>query len=166
MAMELVAGKNNSMDRNATLSQLEDLHELVADSRKGFLEAGNKVHDHQIAGFLMKLSDERQQMQTALALEIRRLAPDDANVKDGTLKGDLHRAWIDIREALAKAEEASILQECARGERYLLERYTTVIEEKKMPAETQRLLLGQRERIQLSLSTVVRLGLTAESHAH
>ena len=81
---------------------------------------------------------------------------------EGTLKGDLHRAWIAIREALSKSTDHSVLDECARGEKYLSDRYSTVLEDKATPPATLPLLREQASKVAVTRSTIDTLSRTTK----
>ncbi len=151
------------MDNDISLSPLKDLHELLGDATKGYADAASKMKTPKIAAFLDQLSAERAGMQRELAVNIHRMCPSFENLDNGTLKGDLHRAWMNIREALASSEEGAILDECARGEGYLLDRFTSVLEDKDMPAQVQRLLREQKTRVDVTLSTIEQLRETVDA---
>lgn len=57
-------------------------------------------------------------MQAELGSAIRSVDPENAELKDGTLKGDLHRTWMDIRDPFTATDEAAMLAECKRGESF------------------------------------------------
>ena len=141
------------MDRNEEIKEMNDLHELMADSRKGYNEAAKKVDSPELAQFLQRLSAQRDSMQTELAAEIRRFKPDD-RLKDGTAKGTLHRAWMDIREALGSSDDVNMLDECERGEKYLVERFDTVLGTAGIAPTSKQLLSIQRQQVQENLTEV------------
>ena len=141
------------MDHDAQIRELNDLYQLMADGRKGYSEAAERVKDERLAGLLADLGQQRERMENDLAGEIRRFKRDD-HTQEGTMKGVLHRAWMDIRTALGKADNTTVLDECERGERYLLDRLTTVIGLEDIAPTSHALLLAQRGTVEQSLAQV------------
>ena len=141
------------MDRNDEIKKMNDLHELMGDSRKGYQEAAEKVDSPQLGQFLQRLSGQRDSMQTELAGEIRRFKTDD-RLQDGTVKGNLHRAWMDIREALGASDDINMLDECERGEKYLVERFDEVLNNADISPTSKQLLSIQRQQVQENLTQV------------
>ena len=147
------------MDTHTKVAPLTDLYELVCDSEKGYAEAAKKMKTPQLKTFLAKLSGERSEMKQQLAIKIHLLNPEE-DLDEGTLKGNLHRTWITIREALATSTDHAVLDECARGEDYLAKRYSTVIADKETPAEALSLLREQGTKVSVTRSTISELGKT------
>ena len=148
------------MDNNISITPLKDLYELLGDSRKGYMEVADKAENTQLSGFLLKVSQERGDMQRELGQAIHMLSPDNEKLDDGTLKGDLHRTWMDIRRALTSSEEAALLDECTRGENYLVDRYKTVMDDKETPQEVMPVLRKQRSSVDMTLSSIEQLHAT------
>lgn len=141
------------MDRNAEIKEMNDLYQLMADGRKGYKEAAERSKTPQLAEMLLMLSHQREGMENDLGAEIRRFKRDD-HTQEGTLKGVLHRAWMDIRTALGKADDGMVLDECERGEKYLLERLNTVIGQEQIAPSSAALLMEQRDMVARNLAQV------------
>lgn len=148
------------MDNNTSITPLKDLYELLGDSRKGYTEVADKAENAKLSGFLRKIGQERGDMQRDLGQAIHRLSPKNEKLDDGTLKGDLHRTWMDIRKALTSTEEAALLDECTRGENYLVDRFKTVMDDKDTPQEMMPVLREQRTRVDTTLSSIEQLHAT------
>lgn len=151
------------MDNDTTITPLKDLHQLLGDSCKGYRAAAERMEEPRLGAFLNKLSNERDVMRTELAAAIHQLQPKLEKLDDGTLKGDMHRTWIDIREALASSEDAAILDECDRGEGYLLKRFKTVLDDKDTPPGVIGLLREQKSRVDVTISTIQQLRETVKA---
>jgi len=143
-----------------TLSQLKDLSQLLSDSERGYAEAAQYAKSKPVKELLQQISRGRASLITDIAAELMRAG--STPPEDGTLKGDLHRAWMDIRHALTGADDGSMLDECERGENYLTERYDTIVSDTALPVDLRKKLLQQRAQIQANLALI-----TAEkAHAH
>lgn len=150
------------MEQNISTAPLTDLYQLVADSVKGYWEASTKVKTPQLASFLSDLSSARMEMKLKLAEAIHRWQPDE-KLDEGTVKGDLHRAWIQVREALSASTDGSVLDECDRGEDYLEKRYNSVLEDNDTPRELHLLLREQASKIAVTRSTIKELRKTGSN---
>jgi len=153
------------MDRQAHIRELNDLYQLMADGRKGYREAAKRAKDPRITDLLVQLSARREGFEERLGHEIRRFKHDD-HTQEGTLKGVLHRAWIDIRESISKSDDASVLAECERGERYLMERMETVAKDEAVAPESRALITALHGEVAKDLALVVALHSTLESVEH
>lgn len=126
---------------------LNDLQDLLVDSRKGYAE------DPKIKHMLDRFSSRRQPFINDLVDQRRRLDK-DYKPSNGTVKGDLHRTWMDVRDSLSSTENANVLRECERGEEYLLGRYDEVMRDEHLPDDLRGLLQQQRATIQADLDQV------------
>jgi uncharacterized protein (TIGR02284 family) len=141
------------MTTNDHINGLNDLHDLLVDSRKGYREASERAEDPAIKEMLNRFSNGRITLIDELVAGRQRV---DATYKpsDGTIKGDLHRVWMDVRDALSSNENANVLRECERGENYLLERYSEVLEKEGLPADLRALLMMQQAEIRANVEAV------------
>ncbi|MEO8068300.1 MAG: PA2169 family four-helix-bundle protein [Flavobacteriales bacterium] len=141
------------MDQKKDLTELNNVHDLLVDGRKGYAEASQRADDRRVKDLLMAFSSERATLEADLDAELRKLDP-GAPHRDGTLKGDLHRTWMEVRDALSKADNANLLAECERGESYLLMRYDDILKNHDLAAGTRSLLQEQRNAVQGNMDRV------------
>ena len=141
------------MKDQAYLKGLNDLHDLLIDSRKGYKEAAERAEDPAVKSMLSTFSMNREPLISKLTAERKRM---DATYEpsNGTLKGDVHRAWMDVRDALSSTDNANVLKECERGEKFLIERYDEVMQDKELPEATRQLLRAQQDQVRENLETV------------
>lgn len=135
--------------------KLNDLLEKNYDSEKGYQLASEKVNDPQMKRIFEIRSQNRYDFGHKLKTEIRRfgIEPD----KGTSLKGDLHRSWMNIKSSLASNKEEAILEEAIRGEKAALTDYDSVIAEKDIPSSTKEILTAQRDYIKNALEQVKNL---------
>lgn len=150
------------MDTKNDKSELHNIHDLLVDSRKGYMEAAERVSDGGVKTLLMAFAQERSALESAVEAELRKQVPDDVKVDGGTIKGDLHRAWMDLRDSLSKSENANVLSECERGEGYLLMRYDEVLKKDDLQPATRTLATNQRAEVQSNIERIKQLRLTFE----
>jgi uncharacterized protein (TIGR02284 family) len=147
------------------MTQLNNIHDLLVDSRKGYMEAAERVEDDQVKDLLGALSMERVKLIEELDALRAKADPDAKEREGGTLKGDLHRIWIDLRDALSASDNANVLNECERGEEFLLMRYDEAMEKEPAP-ETFALLQHQRITVQQDLNRIRHLRKSFEKIEH
>lgn len=147
------------------MTQLNNIQDLLEDSRKGYLEAAERVEDDRVKGLLTAISEEREALIGAAGALRHQADPDAAPREGGTVKGDLHRAWMDLRDALSKSENANVLSECERGEAYLMMRYDEVLE-KDVEPETFALAQRQRAVVQGNVDRIKQLRRQFEQIEH
>ncbi len=135
---------------------INDILALLADSRKGYQEASERAEDATVKLHLSELSMARTQLIDDLA------RASDEDPAGGTLKGSLHRAWIDVRDALSSTENANILRECERGETYLADRYKDALEDPGIADSLKTLLEKQRNEVVANLSVISAMRRTLE----
>ncbi|MEO5584293.1 MAG: PA2169 family four-helix-bundle protein [Flavobacteriales bacterium] len=138
------------------LSALKDLHALLGDSRKGYRFASSKVELPELSAFLTERSMERRKLQEDLAAVIQDLSFGQVGVDDGSMKGTMHRVWADLRERFSCWDDAAVLDECERGDRYLLERFSAVWEDQRTPTEALQTVRKQRSLIEEQLASLER----------
>lgn len=135
---------------------INDILALLEDSRKGYHEAAERVEDATVKLHLNELSMARTQLIDDLA----RASNEDPT--GGTLKGTLHRAWIDIRDALSASDNVNVLRECERGETFLADRYKDALDAPGIPDSLKTLLQKQRNEVVANLVVIVSMRRTLE----
>ena len=113
------------MDTNDTISILNGLIETCRDGQYGFQEASSNVKRHDLKTLFAEASMERARFVGDLQEEVRSLGGDPENT--GSVAGTLHRTWIDVKGTLTGMDDASILNECERGEDSAVQAYRDAI---------------------------------------
>lgn len=141
---------------------LRDLIELLNDSQLGYKEAAGRATDLRVKKALLDLAARREPALDLLSRELFRAGEE---VPDGgTIKGGLHRSWMDLRAALTAAEDSAMLSECERGERYLLGRYEEVMGMDTIDPRLHNALRNEADLVRSSIALVEALkeGMVAE----
>lgn len=135
---------------------INDILALLEDSRKGYQEASARAENPTVKLHLNELSMARTQLVDDLA------RASDEDPTGGTLKGTLHRAWIDVRDALSASDNTNVLRECERGETYLADRYKDALDDPEIPESLKTLLEKQRNEVVANLAVIVSMRRTLE----
>jgi uncharacterized protein (TIGR02284 family) len=101
---------------------IDNLIETLKDGQEGFKQAAEAVKDPQLKSLFDEYS--RQRAQFAVELRSKAQSPDERESKmSGSAAGALHRGWINLKSALTRGDDHSILAECERGEDSAVEEF-------------------------------------------
>ena len=139
-------------------NRLNNLLEKTYDAEKGYKTAQEKVDDPTARKFLKDRVQQRYNFGHELKSEI--LQYGQLPEKGGSIKGDLHRTWMNIKAVVPGNETKKIMEEVERGEKASLEEYNEIINDSDitLPPSTERLLVKQRNAIQASINTAKMYG--------
>lgn len=148
------------MELKKDLNNLDSLRDLLEDSREGYLKAAERVEDPQVKSMLVSVSTNRLKLVKEVDDLRLKADPESKTGGDGgTIKGTLHRAWIDLRDALSKSDNANVLHECERGEEYLIDHYENM-DSKDVHPSTFALYQQQLSEVQGNLTKIKALART------
>lgn len=148
---------NNSQQ----ISALNDIITTLYDGENGFKEAAEAVGNSALATRFRDLTQQRYDFGHEIKPFIKQLGGEVD--KGGSTAATLHRAWIDLKSAIASNDEAAILEECVRGEESALKAYQDVIVDEKLPIGARDLLRRQLDAITSSLAEMRRLSSAYET---
>lgn len=132
--------------------KLNDLLIKNYDAEAGYKLAKEQVDSTRLQNFFDTQAQERYNFGHELKEEIRSYGEE---VDKGTsLKGDAHRAWMNLKSTFTSDNEEAILEEAIRGEKTAVEEYNSVISETTLPPSTKNILTKHRDEILNSLTRV------------
>src|SRR5207253_10719822 len=111
-----------------TISTINDLIETLKDGQEGFRQAAEAVADAQLKSIFNEYSLQRARFAGELqneAVALGESKPEDSS----SAAGAMHRAWINLKSAIANHDDHAILAECERGEDLAVKEYELVMEE-------------------------------------
>jgi uncharacterized protein (TIGR02284 family) len=113
---------------------LNSLITTTIDSANGFERSAEDADARQFVDMFREFAQERRQVVGRLQERVRTLGgtPND----DGSLKADLHRRWVDLRDAISRGGDKEVINEVERGEDYLKEKYDTALADSELSPET------------------------------
>lgn len=122
------------MGRDHDISVLNSLITTTIDSANGFERSAEDADLPRFADMFREFAQERRQVVGQLQERVRTLGgtPND----DGSLKADLHRRWVDLRDAISRGGDREIIEEVERGEDYLKNKYDAALADSEISAET------------------------------
>ncbi len=115
--------KNNLNDD--TIKEVQKLIEINIDSAKGFSEAAKNIENSTVAHYFRECGVRRERYASELQQHVARSGtkPEES----GSLKGAVHRWWLDLRGTIQNGNEHAVLAEAERGEDAIKERYENVL---------------------------------------
>lgn len=139
-------------DPKVVIEGLNDLLEKTYDAELGYKNAKENTDVPRLKTFFGARSQQRFQYAESLKQLITKLG--GTPIKEGSLVGKAHRAWIDFKSALALSNEEAVLEECERGEEASLKAYDEFFNTYKLNSEVAAEILKQRNGIARSLNKV------------
>ena len=135
-------------------SSLQDLIYRLQDAEKGYeeirLASSNKV----INKWLDQYAKERHNMHRELETEMKVLGGNPE--VDTTFLGELHRMFIDLKISNTSADNEfdAIVTEIERGASFLINDYTKVLSDVKLPPALVTKLMSQKTHIEAELESL------------
>ena len=113
---------------------LNSLITTTIDSANGFERSAEDSDVPRFRDMFREFAQERRQMVGRLQERVRTLGgtPDD----DGSLKADLHRRWVDLRDAISRGGDQEFIEEIERGEDYLKAKYEAALEDGELSPDS------------------------------
>jgi uncharacterized protein (TIGR02284 family) len=114
---------------------LNSLTKTTLDSMKGFDEAAKDADSSRYTSIFDEFARDRSEVATRLQTEVRALGgnPED----DSSFMAAAHRAFMDLKQAIAGRDDKAIVEEVERGEDYIKEKFETALEDRELSSSTQ-----------------------------
>ncbi|WP_281542155.1 ferritin-like domain-containing protein [Maribacter aestuarii] len=137
-------------------NKLNDLLTRTYDAEKGYKLAQEKIDNPSIKKFLGDKIQQRYNFGHELKDEITKFG--ELPEKGGSLKGDIHRTWMNLTSSISSDDTERILEEVERGEKASLDEYNEILSDEDMilAPSTESLLVKQRDAIKKALNAAKR----------
>lgn len=136
-----------------TIELVDHLIETCKDGQEGYRSAAADVEDPELKQLFAGYSAQRAGFADELQCTVRALGEEEP-CDHSSMAGDLHRAWINLRSALAARDAHAILLECERGEGHALKVYREALETPDVPGEVREVVKKQLAAIEAAQATV------------
>lgn len=143
------------------ISLLNNLIETCKDGQEGFNEAAEGIERADLKSLFREYSQQRAEYASVLQGLVRSMGGDPET--DSSVSGAVHRGWINIKAAVTGQDEASILNECERGEDYAKEAYQEALQQ-PLPDQIADVIRQQSQGVQAAHNRIKELR-NAESRA-
>ncbi len=129
-----------------TTSVVKDLIRINNDRYNGFVKAAEDVEDSSLKDLFTRLGKQSNDFKNELTPFAAGEDLDEAT--DTSVGSKLHRAWIDIKQAITGKDRHTILQSCEWGEDQILHTYKDTLEKENGLSADVRMVV-QRQETQL-----------------
>jgi len=133
------------LDNQDTISVLNDLIETCKDGEKGFRECAEDLKNPQLKTTMVQRAQDCATASAELQQLVRSLGGDPET--SGSVAGDLHRRWVDLKSMVTGKDDEAILNECERGEDVALKSYRKALD-KDLPADIRVVIQRQFQGVQ------------------
>jgi len=113
---------------------LNGLIETTLDSADGYREAAKDTENGRYRELFEARGSERQQVASELQATVRQLGGDPED--DGSILAKAHRAFLDVKHALLKDEQA-VVNSVENGEVHIKAKYEHALEDSQVSATTR-----------------------------
>lgn len=140
---------------NATIDTLNDLTEILKDGEFGYRTAAKDVKASELALVFERYATQRAHFVSTLQAHVSNLG---ANIeKSGSLTGDVHRGWINLKSALSSNEPHAVLVEVERGEAAAVAAFGDAVSRPEIDQPTRVLLNRQYADIKAAHANILGL---------
>jgi uncharacterized protein (TIGR02284 family) len=126
---------------------LKNLIQILHDGQEGFKKASESVKDSSLKEVFSRYSLQRSQLAGELESELLTLGEKDPQDEGSTVTGAIHRGWIDLKAALTRGDNHSVLAEAERGEDAAFKAYKDALEETDLPANLRQTIAEQAVKV-------------------
>ncbi|MEM8726456.1 MAG: PA2169 family four-helix-bundle protein [Pseudomonadota bacterium] len=119
-------------------STLNELGTYVHDSISGYREAVGKADCSNLRSAFSMRQRERERTLARINAELRAQGKD--TIDSGSVRGGLHRIWLNVTDALASGDKA-VIEAVEEGEEYLKDRFEAALRNDDL-AEGERVTIG------------------------
>ena len=133
------------MPTTSLTDALEELAKLARDGELGYRTAASDVKDSDLQQLFNDLAKERSEIADELESHIRRHGG-KVPQKGGTMAGQAHRMFVDLKSAISGGSRKAILNEVVRGES-LSEAAYDATKRIDLPADLRPIITKQHDRV-------------------
>ena len=125
-------------DTSHDIRTLNGLIATTIDSVDGYRTSAEAVDNSRFAELFTARASERSSVTEQLRAEVAKLGgnPED----DGTLLAAGHRAFVNLKSAVASRDDKAIITEVERGEDYIKGKYEDALKDGDLSPETRSLI--------------------------
>ena len=129
---------------------LNELLERNYDAERGYKKAAEDIDNSLLKDFFNDYSSQRYNFGHELKEEINNLGEEPQ--KGSSLRGDMHRAWIDVKSILTGKDTEAVVKECIRGESKAIEDYEDALRRTDLTVNSREVIQRQHDKIQAAVN--------------
>ena len=126
--------------------QLTRLIHICGESRQKYLRGAEDLKSGELHNILIKIAEKRLGLITELQNQLASHSTVDPEQHTDII-GSLHKAWTDMKTALAGHKERDILEICRSGDHSLLETYDEILQGDVLYSDLKPMLVQQRTSV-------------------
>lgn len=152
------------MDKEITISALNDLVEINNDRIVGYETAMKEIDDSDLHVLFSKFILTSEKSAAELRIEVTKL---NGKTDTGTkATGKLHRLWMDFKAAFKENNKASILESCEFGDNIAIKTYTDTLDGnlENLDSLLQKMIMEQHDLIKKEYAEIIHLISLEESN--
>ena len=123
------------MSTDHEISVLNGLIKTTLDSMKGFDDAAKDAESTRFKTIFEEFARDRSAVASKLQTEVRALGGDPE--EHSSFIASAHRAFMDLKQALAGKDDKAIVEEVERGEDYIKGKFESALEDNELSTSTQ-----------------------------
>lgn len=125
-------------DTDHDVSVLNSLITTTIDSANGFEEAAKDARSDQFKSMFQQFATERRQCVNQLQQVVRQLGGDPED--DGSTAAAMHRAWLNLKDAVTGDSDKQIVEEVENGEDYIKGKYETALQDDRLSVQAKSII--------------------------
>ncbi|MFD0799591.1 PA2169 family four-helix-bundle protein [Maribacter chungangensis] len=142
---------------NNDIKHIEDrmkgIIEKNEDSVKGFEKAAENAKEGGIKNYFEQRAEKRRLFIKTLHNATPALKTGNREI-EGSIKGTMHRTWMDAKTFFSADSDEVMLQESVRGDRSAIDEYNEILADSMVPHRMREIIKEQRDEIQNDLETL------------
>jgi uncharacterized protein (TIGR02284 family) len=117
---------------------LNGLIETTLDSADGYRKAAEKADNPRFKDLFETRARKREQLTSDLKAEVRTFGGEPKD--DGTMLAATHRAFLDLKDKIAGADDRTTINEVERGEDVIRDKFEKATRDTDLPVEAKQVV--------------------------
>lgn len=138
---------------NESAHALERLIAVCNDGATGYRKAAGHARDADLRTELEAAAVDREEIASALGYALAELGR--PAVSHGSLRGALHRAWLEAVATLERPHDVAVLRACERGERATVDAFIDALG-RDLTGDVRSMIQSQLGRVLVANATLAR----------
>ncbi|HZW78796.1 MAG TPA: PA2169 family four-helix-bundle protein [Flavobacteriaceae bacterium] len=134
------------------VENLQDLLKENYDAEKVFKQGIENTDNIQLKRFLQNQALQRNRFADELTHEILEL--NEKPTQKSTVAGDIHRAWVGLKNSFSSNNDETVLKEAINGEKSSMEEYKNRLEKHNFPPRIRQVVQRQADEIHETLQRI------------
>jgi uncharacterized protein (TIGR02284 family) len=132
--------------------RMKQIIEKNEDSVMGFEKAAENAKELGIKKYFEQRAEKRRLFIKTLHNATPALQTGDREI-EGSVKGTMHRAWMDTKAFFSGDNDEAMLEESVRGDQSAISEYNEILTDSMVPHRLREIIREQRDEIQNDLET-------------